>query len=82
MTAVLQLMQIGDEIGVMLPAEVLARLKLGDGDTLFVVDSANGVTLTPYDPAFESQMNAARSIMEKRSAVDGSVERIRPTPWS
>lgn len=62
----LKLTQIGNSVGVILPKEVLARLKLGKGDTVFVTDAANGVVLTPYDPSFESQMEAARAVMKKR----------------
>jgi putative addiction module antidote len=68
MTA-LKLVQIGNSVGVILPKEVLARLKLDKGDTVFVTDAAGGVTLTPYDPAFEDQMSAARRIMKIRRDV-------------
>ena len=68
MTA-LKLTQIGNSVGVILPKEVLARLKLEKGDTLFVTDAANGVMLTPYDPVFEQQMVAARQVMKKRRNV-------------
>ncbi len=68
MTA-LKLTQIGNSVGVILPKEVLARLKLGKGDTVFVTDAANGVTLTPYSAEFETQMTAARRVMKKRRDV-------------
>lgn len=68
MTA-LKLVQIGNSVGVILPKEVLARLKLDKGDTVFVTDAAGGVTLTPYDPVFENQMDTARRIMKKRRDV-------------
>jgi putative addiction module antidote len=68
MTA-LKLTQIGNSVGVILPKEVLARLKVEKGDLLFVTDAANGVMLTPYSPEFETQMEAARSIMKKRRNV-------------
>lgn len=67
--AALKLTQIGNSVGVILPKEVLARLKLGKGDTVFVTDAANGVMLTPYDAAFETQMTAARDVMKRRRAV-------------
>ena len=51
--AVLKLTQIGNSVGVILPKEVLARLKLEKGDTLYLTDAANGVMLTPYDPALD-----------------------------
>ena len=65
----LKLTQIGNSVGVILPKEVLARLKLEKGDTVFVTDAANGVLLTPYDEQFEAQMTAARRIMKKRRNV-------------
>ncbi len=65
----LKLTQIGNSVGLILPKEVLARLKLEKGDTVFVTETPDGVAMTPYDPAFEKQMDAARSIMKKRRAV-------------
>jgi putative addiction module antidote len=68
MTA-LKLTQIGNSVGVILPKEVLARLKLEKGDTVFVTDAANGVMLTPYSAEFGVQMAAARKVMKKRRDV-------------
>lgn len=68
MTA-LKLTQIGNSVGLILPKEVLARLKLEKGDTVFVTEAANGVMLTPYSDEFEQQMTAARRIMKKRRNV-------------
>lgn len=65
----LKLTQIGNSLGVILPKEILARLKLEKGDTVFVTDAANGVTLTPYNPVFEAQMALARQVMKKRRNV-------------
>jgi putative addiction module antidote len=68
MTA-LKLTQIGNSVGVILPKEVLARLKLEKGDTVYLTDAVNGVTLTPYSTEFEAQMSQARRIMKKRRDV-------------
>ena len=68
MTA-LKLTQIGNSVGLILPKEVLARLKVEKGDMVFVTDAANGVMLTPYSPAFEEQMSLARQIMKERRDV-------------
>ena len=65
----LKLTQIGNSVGLILPKEVLARLKLEKGDMVFVTETPDGVAMRPYDPAFEEQMDAARSIMKKRRAV-------------
>lgn len=64
MTA-LKLTQIGNSVGVILPKEVLARLKLEKGDMVFVTDAVNGVMLTPYDPALEEQLKAGREFMHE-----------------
>lgn len=64
MTA-LKLTQIGNSVGLILPKEVLARLKLEKGDTVFVTDAINGVMLTPYDPALDEQLDAGREFMRE-----------------
>ena len=56
----LKLTQIGNSVGVILPKEILARLKLGKGDSVFVTDAPGGVTLTPYDPALDEQLALGR----------------------
>lgn len=65
----LKLTQIGNSVGVILPKEVLARLKVEKGDVLYLSDAANGVLLSPYSAEFEEQMEAARGLMKKRRAV-------------
>lgn len=65
----LKLTQIGNSVGVILPKEILARLKLEKGDTVFVTDAPGGVTITPYDEAFDAQLAAARRIMKQRRNV-------------
>ncbi|CDW93613.1 MAG: AbrB/MazE/SpoVT family DNA-binding domain-containing protein [Thiomonas sp.] len=61
----LKLTQIGNSVGVILPKELLARLKLEKGDTVFVTEAANGVTLTPYDPALDEQLQLGREFMRE-----------------
>ena len=65
----LKLTQIGNSVGVILPKEVLARLKLEKGDTVFLTEAADGITLTPYSAQFETQMGEARRIMKERRNV-------------
>ncbi len=64
MTA-LKLTQIGNSVGVILPKEVLARLKLEKGDTVFVTGAAGGITLTPFDPTLDEQVRAGRAFMRE-----------------
>ena len=65
----LKLTAIGNSAGVVLPKEVLARLKVDKGDSVYLTESPDGYRLTPYDPDFERQMAAARKIMKRRRAV-------------
>jgi putative addiction module antidote len=65
----LKLTAIGNSAGVVLPKEVLARLKVDKGDAVYLTESPDGYRLTPYDPDFERQMDAARKIMKRRRAV-------------
>ena len=65
----LKLTQIGNSVGVILPKEALARLRLEKGDTVYLTEHPNGITLSPNDPGFAAQIDAARGIMKKRRAV-------------
>lgn len=65
----LKVTKIGNSLGVILPKELLASLKLDKGDALWVSESLTGYRMTPYDPDFGEQMEAAREIMKKRRNV-------------
>ena len=65
----LKITTIGNSLGVILPKELIANLKLDKGDALWVTESQSGYRITPYDPAFGEQMEAARLIMKKRRNV-------------
>jgi len=64
-----QLMQIGNSVGFVLPKEAAARLEVEKGDFVFLTESPGGYRITPYEPAFEKQMQAAERIMKKRRNV-------------
>ena len=66
---VLKLTQIGNSIGVILPREMLAKLGMTKGDTIYAVDQPDGVRLTVANPDFAAQMDIARSVMKDRRAV-------------
>lgn len=56
---------IGNSMGIVLPKEALAKLRAEKGDVLFLVDTPDGLTLTPYQQDFENQMDAAEKVMKK-----------------
>jgi putative addiction module antidote len=61
----LKLTQIGNSVGVVLPKEVLAKLKLDKGDSVFVTEAPGGLVLTPYDPKIAEQLELGREIMRE-----------------
>ena len=65
----LKLTQIGNSVGVILPKELLGKLGVGKGDTLYAIDTPEGVRLSTAEPDFEAQMEVARRIMKERWAV-------------
>jgi putative addiction module antidote len=65
----LKLTSVGNSVGVVLPKEALVRMKLDKGDRLYMTETPDGYRLTPYNPDFETQMEAARKIMKKRRAA-------------
>ena len=65
----MKVIAIGNSVGVTLPKEMLTRLGVQKGDTLFAIDTPDGIRLTTLDPEFEAQMAVARRIMHRRRAV-------------
>ena len=58
---VLQIKRIGNSTGLILPKDLLARLKLAEGDKLHVVEQTErGIKLSPYDPKHAKAMEIAR----------------------
>jgi putative addiction module antidote len=58
---VLQIRKIGNSVGLILPKELLARLKLKAGDRLHIVEQTErGLKLSPYDPKHAQAMEIAR----------------------
>jgi putative addiction module antidote len=62
----LKVRPVGNSLGVVLPEEILSRLNLRDGDTLYLTAAPDGsMRITPFDPAFDEQMRAAREGMSR-----------------
>lgn len=62
---VLKLTQIGNSVGVILPKEMLANLKVEKGESIFLTETPEGYVLTPYDPAFDEELRAGREFMRE-----------------
>lgn len=62
MTLKLKVKQIGNSAGVVLPKEALNHLNVDKGDDLYLVETAEGYTISQYDPEFDEQMEAMEAI--------------------
>lgn len=61
----LEVKRVGNSTGLILPKELVSRLKLEQGDWLYVTENADGtVRLSPYDPTFEKGMKIAERAMK------------------
>lgn len=65
MNKTLKITRIGNSAGVILPKEVLARLRADVGDALFLTEAPDGVRLSASDPDFAAQMDLAEDIMRE-----------------
>ena len=64
-SAKIKMIKIGTSTGAIFPRQMLAQLKVHQGDTLFSVETPDGVLLTPYDPDVEKQLEAGREFMRE-----------------
>lgn len=66
----IKLTTIGNSTGIILPREILNRLRVQKGDVLYLIETPSGFELTPYDPEFADQMEKAEAVMrEDRDAL-------------
>jgi putative addiction module antidote len=64
-----KILTIGSSVGIVLTKDVLTRLKVQKGDSLYISDTRHGIELTPYDPEFAEEMEAGRKVMRKHRDV-------------
>jgi putative addiction module antidote len=64
MTAI-KLTTVGNSTGAVIPKEVLEKLHVSKGDTLYLVEDKDGYRLTPYNEAYIEQMEMAEKIMRE-----------------
>ena len=69
MAATVKITTIGNSVGIVLRKEVLNRLHVEKGDSLYLLDTPEGIQLTPYDPDFAAEMDAAKRVMRKHRDV-------------
>jgi putative addiction module antidote len=65
----LKIIQIGNSLGVTLPKEALAALKVEKGDTLTMTSAPDGFRLAVYDEDKQRELKLVRGIMKNRRHV-------------
>lgn len=65
----LKVTTIGNSAGVILPKEILERLRVSKGDVLYLVEEPDGYKITPYNEEFVEQMDLAENIMREDKDV-------------
>ena len=63
MGAVVKITTVGSSVGIVLPKEILSRLHVEKGDSLYITETPDGVQLTPYDEEFDRQIEIGKKVM-------------------
>lgn len=59
----LKIRKVGNSLRLVLPKEVISRLRTGDGQDVFFLEGPNNTYLiTPFDPAFETKIEKVEEI--------------------
>lgn len=65
----LKVTTVGNSAGVILPKQLLARLRLEKGDALYATELPDGIKLTPFDSKLAEQMEVAEKVMRRRRGL-------------
>ena len=70
MTNKLKVVTVGNSVGVILSKEILEKLRVQKGDSIFAIETSKGIELTAYNPELAEQMKIAEQVMrEDRDAL-------------
>jgi putative addiction module antidote len=61
----LKIIKVGNSAAVILPRESIAKLRVEIGDHLNMIETPDGIELSPYDPDLAKQMEVAERVMRK-----------------
>ena len=61
----LKLIKIGNSVGVILSKDVLAKLRVSQGETLYLSETPAGYMLSATNPEFVDAMSKAEEIMRE-----------------
>ena len=67
--AAIKVRPIGNSLGVILNSDILQKLRVSEGDELFVAETPTGIELSPYNPEIAAQLDIAESVMRDNREV-------------
>lgn len=59
----LKITTVGNSAGIVLPKEMLAKLRVEKGDSVIATETPNGFEISAYDSDLERQMEVAETVM-------------------
>ncbi|MGD0801044.1 MAG: AbrB/MazE/SpoVT family DNA-binding domain-containing protein [Terracidiphilus sp.] len=65
MATTAKVIAIGNSAGIILPKEMLARLKIEKGDTICFTENSAGLQISPYDDEFLAKMEVADRVIRR-----------------
>lgn len=65
----IKIVNIGNSLGIILPKDILVKLRIKKGDTVYAIETPDGVELTPYNEGFSHQIELAETIMRENRDV-------------
>lgn len=65
MVTTVKITAIGNSAGIILPKELLEKLRVSKGDTLTVTETPDGLHLNPFDEKVARQMEVAEKVMRE-----------------
>lgn len=65
MAVAVKVTTVGSSTGIVLPKDVLERLHLERGDTVYLTETPGGVQITPYREDFAEAIDAGRRVMRR-----------------
>lgn len=63
MTETTKVRRFGGSLGFIIPKGVADSMAIKEGDDLFIISTAEGISVTPYDPDFADTLDDAREFM-------------------
>ncbi|MBE9014013.1 AbrB family transcriptional regulator [Pseudanabaenaceae cyanobacterium LEGE 13415] len=61
----LKIEKMGDTLGLALPEEVLQKLQVKEGDTVYISETPDGIEITNHRPNLDKAMQAYQKVNEK-----------------